>query len=152
MNMHLKSKAEIEKRQEAVRELAPELEMRQHFRVLGLLHKGKTADEEEIRNWASSPEYYRKKWYFRTLAILIPTANAVCIGLAIAGIISFTTWGIVFASIGLFSSSFSKGISRMQSVYGKKMLILTTYARLIHIIEEKNAMQRIKGNQRIGGR
>ena len=41
MNMHLKSKAEIEKRQEAVRELAPELEMRQHFRVLGLLHKGK---------------------------------------------------------------------------------------------------------------
>lgn len=88
--------------------------------VLGLLHKGKTADEEEIRNWASSPEYYRKKWYFRTLAILIPTANAVCIGLAIAGIISFTTWGIVFASIGLFSSSFSKGISRMQSVYGKR--------------------------------
>ncbi|MDK7740858.1 hypothetical protein QP561_11555, partial [Veillonella nakazawae] len=65
MNMHLKSKAEIEKRQEAVRELAPELEMRQPFRVLGLLHKGKTADEEEIRNWASSPEYYRKKWYFR---------------------------------------------------------------------------------------
>lgn len=41
MNMHLKSKAEIEKRQEAVRELAPELEMRQHFRVLGLLHKVK---------------------------------------------------------------------------------------------------------------
>lgn len=40
----------------------------------------------------------------------------------------------------------------MQSVYGKKMLILTTYARLIHIIEEKNAMQRIKGNQGIGGR
>lgn len=127
--------------------------MRQHFRVLGLLHKGKTADEEEIRNWASSPEYYRKKWYFRTLAILIPTANAVCIGLAIAEIISFTTWGIVFASIGLFSSSFSKGISRMQSVYGKKMLILTTYARLIHIIEEKkNALHRIKGNQGIGGR
>lgn len=153
MNMHLKSKAEIEKRQEAVRELAPELEMRQHFRVLGLLHKGKTADEEEIRNWASSPEYYRKKWYFRTLAILIPTANAVCIGLAIAGIISFTTWGIVFASIGLFSSSFSKGISRMQSVYGKKMLILTTYARLIYIIEEKkmrcSALKEIK--ELVGG-
>ena len=41
----------------------------------------------------------------------------------------------------------------MQSVYGKKMLILTTYARLIHIIEEKkNALHRIKGNQGIGGR
>ena len=111
------------------------------FRVLGLLHKGKTADEEEIRNSASSPEYYRKKWYFRTLAILIPTANAVCIGLAIAGIISFTTWGIVFASIGLFSSSFSKGISRMQSVYGKKMLILTTLCTDSFIIVEEKKMR-----------
>ena len=44
MNTHLKNKAEIEKRQEAVKELAPELEMRQHFRILGLLHKGKTAE------------------------------------------------------------------------------------------------------------
>ena len=36
----------------------------------------------------------------------------------------------------------------MQSVYGKKMLILTTYARLIHIIEEKkmrcSALKEIK--------
>ena len=149
MNTHLKNKAEIEKRQEAVKELAPELEMRQHFRILGLLHKGKTADEEEIRNWATSPEYYRKKWYFRTLAILVPLANAVCLGLAIAGVISFTTWGIVFAGIGLLSSSFSKGVSQMQSVYGKKMQILTTYAHLIHIIEEKemesSALKRVKG-------
>lgn len=149
MNTHLKNKVEIEKRQEAVKELAPELEMRQHFRILGLLHKGKTADEEEIRNWATSPEHYRKKWYFRTLAILVPLANAVCLGLAIAGVISFTTWGIVFAGIGLLSSSFSKGVSQMQSVYGKKMQILTTYAHLIHIIEEKemesSALKRVKG-------
>lgn len=41
----------------------------------------------------------------------------------------------------------------MQSVYGKKMLILTTYARLIHIIEEKKmrciALKEIK--ELVGG-
>lgn len=41
----------------------------------------------------------------------------------------------------------------MQSVYGKKMLILTTYARLIHIIEEKkmrcSALKEIK--ELVGG-
>ena len=57
LNTHLENKAEIEKRQKAVRELAPELKMRQRFRILGLLYKGKSADEEEIKAWADSPSY-----------------------------------------------------------------------------------------------
>lgn len=148
MNAHLKNKAEIEERQEAIKEFAPELEMRQHFRTLGLLHKDQAADEEEIRNWASSPEYYRNKWYFRALTILIPLVNAVCLGLIIVGVCSFTIWGIFFTSIGLLSTIFSKRISQMQTIYGKKMQILTTYTRLIHVIEEKemksNALKRVK--------
>ena len=45
LNNHLESKEEIEKRQEGVKELTSEFEMRQHFRILGLLYKGKSADE-----------------------------------------------------------------------------------------------------------
>ena len=40
LNNHLESKEEIEKRQEGVKELTSEFEMRQHFRILGLLYKG----------------------------------------------------------------------------------------------------------------
>lgn len=136
-NSHLETKADIEKRQEAVRELAPELGMRQHFRVLGLLYKGKLADEKEINSWATSPSYYRKRAVLRALPIIVSAINTVLITLAIAGILPANLAGLAFVSFFLLSIMFSKGISKMQNLYGKQLQILATYARLIRIIEEK---------------
>ena len=136
-NSHLQEKAEIEKRQEAVRELAPDLKVRQHFRILGLMYKGVSADAGEIKAWAESPSYYRKKLLYRSLPVLVPIINITFIGLAIAGVFTFEMAGGVFTSIALLSFLFSKGISRMHTLYGKKMQILGTYARLISIIEER---------------
>lgn len=153
LNTHLKEKEKIEQRQEAIKELAPELAMRQEFRILGLLYKGKSADEEEIRTWANSPAYYRRRPFFRALPVIVPAINAACIGLAVAGILPASIVGIVFVSFLLLSSAFSKGISRIQALYGKKMQILATYAALIRIIEERemhgNALKEIK--ELIGG-
>lgn len=134
---HLQNKDAIEKRQEAIQELAPELKLRQVFRILGLLYEGKVADEEELISWAQSPEYYRKRFIFRALPIIVPAINILLIGLAMLGIISFNIPAVVFVAFALFSFSFSKGISHIQSLYGKKLQILATYARLIHLIEEK---------------
>ncbi len=53
LGKHLERKEEIIRRQEAVGELAPELKFRQRFRILGLLYKGKAADETELCHWAS---------------------------------------------------------------------------------------------------
>lgn len=135
-NNHLRNKTDIEKRQAAVEELAPQLEMRQQFRILGLLYKGKTADEEQIKTWAESPSYYRRNAFFRSLPFIVPAINLAFIGLAMAGLLSFSLAGAVFVGIALLSFLFSKGITRMQTLYGKKMQILGTYARLIRIIEE----------------
>lgn len=136
-NTHLKEKAEIEKRQEAIRELAPDLKTRQHFRILGLMYKGVSADANEIKTWAENPSYYRKKLLYRSLPVIVPVINAVFIGLAIGGVLTFDIAGGVFTLIALLSFLFSKGISRMHTLYGKKMQILGTYARLISIIEER---------------
>lgn len=135
-NVHLKNKTEIERRQAAVQELAPRLKMRQQFRILGLLYKGKSADEAEIKAWASSPSYYKRNVFFRSLPFIVPAINIISIGLAIAGILPFSLAGAIFVGIALLSFLFSKGITRMQTLYGKKMQILGTYARLIRIIEE----------------
>lgn len=134
--MHLKNKSEIEKRQAAVQELTSQLKMRQEFRILGLLYQGKSADEEEIKAWASSPGHYRHNIFFRSLPAIVPAINIILIGLAMAGILPFSLAGAVFVGIALLSFLFSKGITRMQTLYGKKMQILGTYARLIRIIEE----------------
>lgn len=135
-NAHLTNKTEIEKRQTAVQELTPQLRMRQQFRILGLLYKGQPADEEEIKAWAQSPSYYRRSAFFRSLPFIVPAINIAFIALAMTGILSFSLAGAVFVAIALLSFLFSKGITRMQTLYGKKMQILGTYARLIRIIEE----------------
>ena len=53
LGTHLVNKKEIESRQEAIRELTSELNFRQEFRILGLLYKGKAADEDELKAWES---------------------------------------------------------------------------------------------------
>lgn len=135
-NAHLTNKTGIEERQAAVQELTPQLRMRQQFRILGLLYKGQPADEEEIKAWAQSPSYYRRSAFFRSLPFIVPAINIAFIALAMTGILSFSLAGAVFVAIALLSFLFSKGITRMQTLYGKKMQILGTYARLIRIIEE----------------
>lgn len=136
-NAHLEDNATIEKRQEAIQELVPELEMRQDFRILGLLYKGKTADKEEINEWASSPSYYRTKAALRGLPFGVLTINIILIGLSMVNILPASIPGVVFVGFALFSFIFSKGITKIQTLYGKKLQILGTYAGLIRIIEER---------------
>lgn len=133
----LKNKTEIEERQQAVQELAQNRKFRQKFRILGLLYKGKTADEEEIIEWSNSPSYYRNNKFLRALPTLVFASNIVLAVLAVLGIIGFDIWAIVFACFFFISMIFSKGISKFQSMYGKKMQILGTYAGLIQLIEQQ---------------
>lgn len=136
-NAHLEAKEQIELKQESIEELAPELKFRQRFRIMGLLHKGEKADEQEINEWAKSPSYYRSRPLLRALPTIILAINIVSIALAAFGIIPFNLWGVIFVSCTVFSFGFSKGISKIQSMYGKKLQILGTYAKLIQLIENK---------------
>ncbi|KAA6344407.1 DNA mismatch repair protein MutS [termite gut metagenome] len=134
-NTPLKKKEDIEKRQEAVRELTPLLTLRQDFRIVGLLYKGKITDEKEIADWAKISVFFRKKIVYRILPLLITAINALLIIVASADIISFNIPGVVFVAFAFSSIIFSQRITKLQVLYGKKLQILTTYARLIHIIE-----------------
>ncbi|WP_303209227.1 MutS family DNA mismatch repair protein [Bacteroides oleiciplenus] len=137
LDTHLEKKTEIEARQEAVRELATALEFRQEFRILGLLHKGKAADEDELKAWAKSPSIFRKNIIFRMLPWLVGGTNAVCIALAIAGIIPTSICGAVWVCFVFASFSFTGRITKMQAVYGKKLQILATYANLLRLMENQ---------------
>ncbi|CDA83421.1 MutS family DNA mismatch repair protein [uncultured Bacteroides sp.] len=136
-NSHLENKEAIEQRQEAIRELSTELEYRQQIRLLGLLYKGKPADTTEIKTWADSPSYYRKHTLLRIIPITVSIINLVCISLAFSGILPASAAGGVFISFVIFSSVFSKGITKLQTTYGKKLQILSTYADQILLTEKK---------------
>ncbi|WP_294627849.1 MutS family DNA mismatch repair protein [uncultured Bacteroides sp.] len=136
-NAHLENKEAIEQRQEAIRELASELEYRQQIRLLGLLYKGKPADTTEIKEWADSPSYYRKHTLLRIVPNAITLVNLVCIVLASIGLLPFSVVGVTFTNFVIFSAIFSKGITKLQITYGKKLQILSTYADQILLTERK---------------
>lgn len=136
MGRHLEDKQEIEKRQEAVKELAPELKFRQRFRILGLLHKGKSADETELKAWAESPAVFRTKKLLRALPIAVTGINVLCIGLVVAGILPATFYGIVWIGFVAAGFSFTGRITKIQAIYGKKLQILSTYAGLLRLMEK----------------
>ncbi|WP_300700004.1 MutS family DNA mismatch repair protein [Bacteroides sp.] len=137
LDQHLTNKEKITERQEAIHELAPELEFRQRFRILGLLHKGKTADEAELKAWAVSPSVFRTNKFLRILPMLVAGTNIVCIALVIAGFLSANIGGFIWMCFLIASFSFTKRISKVQAVYGKKLQILGTYAKLLHLMDEQ---------------
>ena len=150
---HLKDKESIRQRQEAVKELSAELDFRQHFRITGLLHKGKAADEAELRAWTESPSVFRRYRLLRVLPPVVTGINALCLVLVACGVMPGTLWGILWVCFVSAGFCFTGKVSKMQALYGKKLQILGTYARLLHVMEEQpmksNLLQQIKNN--IGG-
>lgn len=139
-NTHLEAKEAIKQRQEAIRELSTELEYRQQIRLLGLLYKGNPADTAEIKEWADSPSYYRKHTLLRIIPTIVSIINLICISLAFGNILPASVAGGAFISFVIFSSIFSKGITKLQTTYGEKLQILSTYADQI-LLTEKKEMQ-----------
>lgn len=135
LGKHLEDKKEILVRQAAVHELTPELKFRQHFRILGLLHKGKAADETELKAWAASPSTFRRNKFLRILPTLVASTNLLCLILVIAGYLPAIIWGIIWMCFVTASLGFSGRISKAQAVYGKKLQILGTYAELLRLME-----------------
>ncbi|WP_071147816.1 MutS-related protein [Bacteroides ihuae] len=133
---HLDKKKNIETRQEAVKELAPKIKLRQEFRILGLLYAGTPTDEGEIVKWAQSPSYFRSKTIFQMLPAIVFVTNVVLVCLTIANIIPSSISGMIFVSFILSSFIFSKKITKLQVIYGKRLQILGTYAKLIRTIEQ----------------
>lgn len=139
LGKHLEEKEEIIRRQEAVGELAAELGFRQRFRILGLLHKGKAADETELCQWAESPSIFRTRKPLRLLPPLVTGINIICLGLAIAGILPASIYGIIWTCFVIAGFGFTGKITKMQAIYGKKLQILSTYAGLLRLMEKQPA-------------
>lgn len=153
LNQHLEQREEIIRRQEAVAELAPELKFRQRFRILGLLHKGKAADEAELRQWAESPGLFRTRRMLRLLPPLVTGANVVCLALVVSGLMPASIYGIIWSCFVAAGFGFTGRVTKMQAIYGKKLQILSTYAALLRLMEKQPAqaalLREIK--QQMGG-
>ena len=137
LGQHLEDKEEIEARQAAVQELSTLTDFRQRFRILGLLHKGQRADEAELQAWSVSPTLFRCRPLLRVLPYVVGGANALCLLLVLAGTMSAAAWGTLWIAFAMLSFFFTGKVTRVQNVYGKKLQILGTYARLLRLMDEQ---------------
>ena len=153
LGQHLTKKEDILERQAAVRELAPELKFRQRFRILGLLHKGKAADETELKAWAASPGTFRKSRLLRVLPATVTGINGACLLLVVAGYLPASMWGVIWTLFVVAGFAFTGKITKIQAVYGKKLQILGTYAGLLRLIEARPMQCRLLKSikEEIGG-
>lgn len=137
LNNHLDNKQTIEKRQLAVKELAPDLKFRQQIRILGSIYKGEAADGNEIANWAKAKSFYKEKTFYKLLPFIVPCINFAIATLAALGIVSFNLLGLSFVFFVTCSIMLTKNISKIQVSYGKRLQILATYAGIIEKVEQK---------------
>lgn len=110
---------------------------RETFRITGLLYKGATSDREEIKEWTEAPAYFSKKWWSRPLLGIVPGVNIVLAMLGVAGVIPMTWFGLAFGLFVIGSFGLIKPVSNLQRVYDKKLRILSIYAELISLIENR---------------
>ncbi len=132
---HLRRKKEIVQRQEGIREIAPLLETQQEFRIQGLLHNGKAADEEELLTWSATPPRFRNRLLCRLIPSLVLALNLIAWGLMLADIVPIGFPAGIFTLCVLITFLFTRQISVVLHTYEQKLGILHTYASLLRIIE-----------------
>lgn len=137
MACHLDKQEPILRRQEAVQELAVKPSFRQHFRILGLLNKGQAADRAELLEWAQSPVRYRNRNLLRRLPHMVTAVNLLCLAGVVTGVLPGNVWGVLWFGIVVASFAFTRQITKVQSVYGQKLRILGTYAKLLQTMDDE---------------
>lgn len=131
----LDRKADIELRQDAVRELTPLLDFRQQFQATGMVYKGKLSDGENLLHWAESVTEFRHSRLLTFATYLFPGLNALFLILGMAG---WTSWHWLTGSFILSvvtSIALQKRISLFQMSYEDKLAILGSYVRQMKLME-----------------
>lgn len=130
-------KEEIEQRQMAIKELAEETDFRHKFAVRGSLYKGAPTDVYELLNWTKKESKMESKSFYHMLITFVPLINFILILLAVVNVIPNSIPATVFVLFIFASFILSQKITRLQSVFEKKLKILTNFGQLISLIETK---------------
>jgi len=134
------TKQEIEKQQEAVRELAEMPEWMQKFQMLG--HRVKKAQKEkavpfeELSLWASRKSMFGKL-FFKIAVIVIPIASWIVLFLLINGTLSSTVF-LMYLIIPLgFSGRYAKRINQGHVELGKQSAVLQKWQSVFAFVENQ---------------
>ena len=138
---HLRTKKDIENRQNCIKDLSTRNDFRLKFAITGLINRSENNDDNDIQKWARTESSLTKSTWARILIWLVPSVNIILLVCGLVNIISMSWFGLVFSVFVILSFSVIKRATALQEEYGKKLRTLSIYARLIKLTqsEEWNA-------------
>lgn len=130
-------KDEIERKQEAVRELAFKAEWRLNFLASGHLFQESSELSKEIKNWSETELNINRPYLTRWLLVIIPTLTILAAFYAILG--GSNIWIILLIIIQVTLLYFSrKSVAKFYIYFGRKSELLEKYMQLVLLVENEN--------------
>jgi DNA mismatch repair ATPase MutS len=123
-------------RQNAVKELAKMVELRQKIQLIFHDEKITGADKTEMSDWLQSESPVKNLRLVRILAYGLPTITLTCLALSIAGIIAFPSFLIVLQLMIVFL--YARQTIQIQNIITSKTKILNKFAQSLLLIENTN--------------
>jgi hypothetical protein len=140
----LTEKEAILQRREAVKELAPLVELRQDFYIRGLLQPGKPEDARLLDGLASGASvYFAGSLFWRTAVWLLPLLWAMAAAGLILGYLPFSVCNILFALSFPTAYVRLKQVNELHKTVERLEKILLAYSQLMAIIEKQPFTSRI---------
>jgi hypothetical protein len=140
----------ITKHQQAIHELAPQIDLRQNFHAHGSLIKTDETEDQLIKNWLHLPSFFAYKNWAVVYLRLVPILNLTLIGLAIGGIVPGTLiLYLILANLALVGSKikrFNKAYVLLNKSHNslKKMLQLLRLSESVQA--EAPLLKELKAN------
>lgn len=129
-------KKSILNRQAAVRELAENTQLRQHFFVTGAIYKGEKNDDRLVESLSSEAILFEGSFLWKLLKWILPLAWLSSVLLYSFGLIGMPFLSTLFALCFVISYSQTKKINKLHQSVSKMESILSAYGQLMFCIEK----------------
>jgi len=143
----LKSKLEIEKRQEAIKELANLRDWRLNFLAEGKLFEETKAMNDEIRLWSGLELTFKRSNMVRYLIWGIPVLTVFALIPTVLGISNLFLFMMILVQ-WITVSSFWKTITYYFQFFGRKSELLSKYMKLLSHIDKFDFQSELFRNQK----
>jgi len=131
-------KKKIESRQNSVKELMQEHDLRQDFQAFGMLENDPVKDKDGLIEWIDSPNTFSDNKVFNILKIVLPTTTFLLIILSIFKPQFSSLWGLSFLiNLGVLGIYYKK-IKLVHDVLSEKTKLLAKYIKQLELIENKD--------------
>lgn len=134
--LHRADRSAIIQRQEAVKEISPEIDWRQRYQSAGMFHKEEHKDFQSVIDWINQPEEIKNRRLVNILAYALPVImiTLILLNLTIGLSILYAAGLAMLHAIWL--RSYVKKVTDITESTGKGLQTLKAYANLISIIED----------------